>query len=228
MEQIRNLGDDRQTGFCCYCGGSTETRDHVPSKAFLDEPYPSNLPVVFACKSCNNGFSLDEEYLSCFLECVACGTTDPSSMKREKVRSIFNRKPALVSRFNQSCQNILDGRTSFFADMLRIKNVVLKLARGHAVYELNEPQLDDPEHLVVIPLSSLDPGSRASFETPLKSFVLPEVGSRGSQRLLVNDPGASVWINVQEGRYRYLASTGKWSIVRIVIGEYLVGEVAWN
>lgn len=59
--------DKRLTGICVYCGGEPSTRDHVPSKVFLDEPYPeNNLPVVPACETCNNSFSLDEEVCCLF------------------------------------------------------------------------------------------------------------------------------------------------------------------
>jgi hypothetical protein len=40
--------DERLTGTCVYCGGQPDTRDHVPSKAFLDDPLPPDLPVVEA------------------------------------------------------------------------------------------------------------------------------------------------------------------------------------
>ena len=53
--------DKRLTGMCAYCGGECESDDHVPSKAFLDDPLPKNLPVIDACLACNQGFSLDEE-----------------------------------------------------------------------------------------------------------------------------------------------------------------------
>ena len=41
--------DERLTGKCVYCGAQPETRDHVPSKVLLDEPYAAQLPVVGAC-----------------------------------------------------------------------------------------------------------------------------------------------------------------------------------
>ena len=63
--------DERLTGMCVYCGAQPETRDHVPSKVLLDEPYPPELPVVGACEKCNASFSMDEQYLACFL--VLCG-----------------------------------------------------------------------------------------------------------------------------------------------------------
>lgn len=71
--------DERLKGSCVYCGGPPETVDHVPSRVFLDDPLPENLPVVEACRECNGGFSLDEEYLACLLECVMTGTTDEST-----------------------------------------------------------------------------------------------------------------------------------------------------
>jgi hypothetical protein len=199
----------------------------VPSKVFLDEPYPSNLPVVFACRSCNEGFSLDEEYLACLIECTINGTTNPKVIKREKIRAILQRKPALVSKFNRACQQIAVG-IAFSAELPRVKNVILKLARGHSVYELNEPQIEAPSHIAFVPLVSMDSESRVNYEALPRSSVLPEVGSRGSQRLVVNDPGVFLWITVQPGRYRYLAFVDGRVIIRIVISEYLACEVAWD
>lgn len=65
--------DERHTGMCVYCGSPPDTRDHVPSKVLLDEPYPPELPVVGACEKCSSSFSLDEQYLACFLDCVIHG-----------------------------------------------------------------------------------------------------------------------------------------------------------
>jgi hypothetical protein len=46
MQQLRSYADERLVASCVYCGNVTETRDHVPSRILLDEPYPENLPVV--------------------------------------------------------------------------------------------------------------------------------------------------------------------------------------
>lgn len=73
--------DSRLVGMCAYCGGRPDTRDHLPSKVLLDEPYPAELPVVEACLKCNESFSLHEQYLACFIECVVCGTCEPSGLK---------------------------------------------------------------------------------------------------------------------------------------------------
>lgn len=50
MQQLENFGDQRQVAWCGYCGGRPETFGEVPSRAFLDEPYPDNLPNVPACR----------------------------------------------------------------------------------------------------------------------------------------------------------------------------------
>src|SRR5262245_62097325 len=85
VEQLRTFGDERQMAWCVYCGRDTETRDHVPSRIFLDEPYPENLPVVPACRRCNESFSLGEEYLACLVDCVMSGVADPDLVRRAKV-----------------------------------------------------------------------------------------------------------------------------------------------
>jgi len=227
MEQVPNYADLRQTSFCAYCAGKTETRDHVPSKVFLDEPYPDNLPVVPACQCCNESFSLDEQYVACLIECVINGSVKPDDVKREKIRRILERKPTLVSKFREALQETAEGK-SFRVETERVRNVILKLAMGHALFELNEPQFGKPSIVNCVPLLSMAREVLEDFETPPQSSVWPEVGSRASQRLVVDEPGASLWIVAQPGRYRYLTSVGHGVLVRIVISEYLACEVAWR
>ena len=76
MKQYDVSIDSRVEELCVYCGEPATTRDHVPSKAFLDKPYPDNIPVVPCCSNCNNQFSKDEEYFACVLECLKCNSTD--------------------------------------------------------------------------------------------------------------------------------------------------------
>lgn len=231
MDQFGKYWDTRQTIFCAYCGGLTETRDHVPSRVFLDKPYPSNLPVVPACKACNQSFSKDEEYVACLVECVLSGSGEPDQVEREKIKRILRRKPALAARLRNARQETSAG-TSFMVETERVQNVVLKLARGHAAFELNEPQLDDPSNLSFLPFPSMDPTTRERFEAPFSQSgslaVWPEVGSRAMQRLVNVETGASAWIPAQPGRYRYLTSLDGEVAVRIVIGEYLACEVNWS
>jgi hypothetical protein len=158
---------------------------------------------------------------------VLAGSVEANLIKRQKIRRILERKPALVSRFREARRETAGG-TSFMVETKRIESIVLKLARGHAAFELNEPKLDDPSNLAVLPFPSMVPEVRESFEASPWSSIWPEVGSRAMQRLVVSDPGVSVWITAQPGYYRYLTSVSVGVIVRMVIGEYLACEVVWD
>lgn len=216
--------------FCVYCAGATETRDHVPSKVFLDEPYPTNLPVVPACQSCNEGFSLDEEYVACLIECTLAGSVNPDDIHRVKVREILVRRPVLASRLRRARREMLFGEVSFAIEPDRVRKVALKLARGHAAFELNEPQIGQPSSIAISPLLLTKAEERARFENSPASAVWPEigiwpeVGSRAMQRTAAGE----VWVVVQPSRYRYLTSTHDCVVVRMVISEYLGCEVRWT
>lgn len=177
MKQIPNFADARQLTWCVYCGGSLKgTRDHVPSKVLLDRPFPEHLPVVEACWTCNSSFSLDEEYVACLVECTLSGSADPDRVSREEVRRILLARPGLRARLSAARFENDEG-TYFRAESDRINNVVLKLARGHAAFELNEPQFEAPTAITTIPLHSLDAAARAAFETPPALSVWREIGS---------------------------------------------------
>ena len=94
--------DERLNGMCVYCGVQPDTSDHVPSKVLLDKPFPPQLPVVDACINCNAGFSLDEQYLACFLECIICGTAESADLQRSNVKRILGESHALQRRIEES------------------------------------------------------------------------------------------------------------------------------
>ena len=224
MKQINNYGDERQVSQCVFCWSETETRDHIPSRVFLDKPYPENLPVVPACNKCNHSFSLDEEYLACLIECAKKGSIDPQFIRRCKIRNILRKKPKLRERLKQAMLSNGDS-ISFSVEDVRVNNVVLKLAKGHSVYEFNEPKLEPPSSLTYTPIHLLDVKSRERFESPILFEKSPEVGCRAMQRMAFCDFSPhSTWIEVQPKRYRYLITDG---VVRIVINEYLACEISW-
>ena len=186
MKQIPYCGDQRMLERCVFCAGPVETRDHIPSRILLDEPFPENLPVVPACKSCNQSFSADEEYVACLIECVLSGSCHPTSVAREKISRALESREALRTRI-ESQQREVGGETAFYMECDRVRNVILKLARGHAAFDLGNPQFDEPEHLSIFPMISLTNEQRSAFETPPPSSLIPEVGSRAMQRLFMND-----------------------------------------
>ncbi|WP_293888611.1 MULTISPECIES: hypothetical protein [unclassified Sphingobacterium] len=241
MDQLNNYADNRLIDGCIYCGGSPETRDHVPSKCLLDQPYPANLPVVGCCEECNQGFSKDEQYFVCLLECVLCGSTIPEHFARSSVAKIMNKLPTLRQRIEDSRSEV-NGQIVFTPEHKRINNVMLKLARGHAAYELSQPCREAPNHFWCGPINLLSEEDKEKFSSAHFQEILGEIGSRNSQRLQVTDiimqsengkqqnirMLINDWIDVQNDQYRYIAIDDiDGLVIRIVISEYFGCEVAW-
>lgn len=233
MDPRKLFVDERLIGSCVYCGAEPDSRDHVPSKILLDDPLPADLPVVEACSTCNGGFSLDEEYLACFLECVIAGSTDPASLARDKVKSILARKVDLAARI-QACRRSAKGdRLTWEPEEKRVRDVVLKLARGHAAFELSLPQIEAPDEIQILPLAVMSAIDRGVFENAGSGEVRgwPEVGSRAFIRACAARPYADQggpWIVVQPDRYRYTVDQDGGVRVEMVLSEYLACTVNWS
>ena len=77
MEQIYHFSDQLGSVDCIPCLGENHSgrysRDHIPTRALLNPPYPENLMDVGMCQECNSGFSKDEEYFAAFLASVISG-----------------------------------------------------------------------------------------------------------------------------------------------------------
>jgi hypothetical protein len=119
----------------------------------------------------------------------------------------------------------------FDIDVRKVQRVLLKLAAGHAAYELSETQLGLPKYFVFAPLASLSKPDREAFEDlESGSSGYPEVGSRSFQRVVLKWPSPSdnQWIMVQPGRYRYAAFLAERVVVKMVLSEYLASEVQWS
>jgi hypothetical protein len=228
LRQVHDHGDERTLTYCTFCGGETGTRDHCPSRVFLDKPYPEHPPAVPACAACNASFSLHEQYLACLLSCAIAGSTDPDAMPRTKIGRTLAERPLLRRRLEEA-RTTSGGQTQFRPEHERVSLVLAKLARGHALYELHESCVHDPSEIGFAPLSVLTSTERGAFEVLDAPCVWPEVGSRMLQRLVTGtDLRADGWIDVQPGRYRYHASVGDGVDVRIVIQEYLACRVLWR
>lgn len=244
MDHLNDYADARLLDGCMFCDSPIGylTRDHVPSRVLLDRPFPANLPVVDACETCNNGFSLDEEYLACLIDSVVSGTTDPEMLSRDVVKRIMRDRPALRERIERS-RHVIDQRVHFAPEAVRVDNVIRKLARGHAAFELSTPLRRDPDVLEWWALPSMSRRHLEAFDAAHVHGLIGEVGSRSTQRIMVvtttlkSATGEMVtaplfvsdWIEVQEGRYRYLATDDAGgSTIKIVIGEYLACEVRWS
>jgi hypothetical protein len=229
MERLDTFSDERMSGFCAFCGGGTETFDHVPSRIFLDKPYPEHSPGIRACQECNQGFSLDEEYVACLIEVVVAGSADPEKIRRSKIARTLTQRPQIAARIMSARQQTETGFI-FQPENDRVRNVVLKLARGHAAYELSEPQLAEPTSVGFLPLISMTHEQRDAFECIPTPSGWPEIGSRAMQRMAAGWPdvmAGGCWVSVQPERYRYAAVADGGITIRFVIGEYLAAEVRW-
>lgn len=236
MQSIPDYSDERNHAWCVHCGkglavGDT-SRDHVPSKALLVEPYPDNLPVIPVCTSCNNAFSADEEYVIALLGAVLAGTTEPLKQVLPRAARVFERNERLRARIAGSQSPPLDMFAQegprWFVEWPRVRRVILKNARGHALYELGLPMLDTPRHVHAAPLQLLDDAAREDFETLGDSGYWPEVGSRMLQRAVSGHDLMDGWIVVQPGVYRYAVDQIGEMRVRSVWFEYLGTEVLWE
>jgi len=213
---------------CVYCGGVPETRDHVPSKILLDDPFSDNTPVVGACRECNQGFSLHEEYVACLLEAVIVGDTAPTSKMRSKVQKALERGQLLAARIKNSSIEIEES-IWWKPESERMEIVIRKLAQGHAAFELSETVLGEPYHLDFRPFPLMNEGERSEFERMPEPSLWPEVGSRAMIQAATNLPGRiDPWRVIQPQRYRYALCWDSEIIIKIVMSEYLACEVRWN
>lgn len=229
MRQIKTFSDSRLDTQCAYCGEYPDTRDHVPSKIILEKPFPENIHVVPSCLKCNNGFSLDEEYFACLIECIISGTTDLDKLSRESIVKILKRKNKLKARLDNAFISE-NGKSFFKIEFERIKNVILKLAYGHAKFENSETQFEKPEHITFFPIETLTEEEQNSFFAVTELQKIPEVGSRAMQNLYLTQNGIPFdnWIVVQEGIYQFSVTPTIENLkVRMVIWNYLACEVVW-
>ncbi|MCI1091311.1 hypothetical protein MOQ21_16595 [Stenotrophomonas maltophilia] len=244
MDQVKDYSDERLYSGCVYCGMTVETREHVPSKVFLDMPYPENLPVVGSCKECNEGFSRDEQYVACLIEVVRVGSSDPSDMRRQLIAATLARSGRLRALIDAG-RSEQAGLIQYSFDRERLSRVLVKLARGHACFELAAWNLGEPEEVWWAPLISLADSEREAFDAPHVVETFGEIGSRAVSRMMVIQPTLtsstgemiqsfpplviSDWLDVQEGRYRFLAvDSGGDVVVSITISEYLAARVRWK
>jgi hypothetical protein len=237
MRQIKDYSDDRNKQWCIHCSKSLDdaaiTRDHVPSKALLKSPLPPNLPVINICMECNNKFSLDEEYLMVFLEVVLTGSTDPKDIKDDKIKNILQKNSLLKKRIEKSkIEKIaLSGQREILwkPEQERLSRVLLKNARGHAMFELGEPMLDEPSEIIIKPLAYMTPEEITEFEYGGSfSGFWPEVGSRIMTRMVEGSVDEGGWVVVQGETYRYSVIQDAEICVKSVIRDYLSTKITWQ
>ena len=236
MKTLTDFSDNRHKAWCIHCGqgiGGLETnRDHVPSKSFLDDPYPSDLPVIEICQKCNTSFSTDEEYFAAFLGATLSGSTEANLQKTAAAARIFSRNKSLKERIDGRRRKYTtiggEERIIWMPEMERIQNVVIKNARGHVYYELGQPAFGEPTSLMIQPLETMSPEDRSSFLRIDYGMGWPEIGSRMFTRLIAGQDMHDCWIVVQGGVYRFAVVEDSGFDVRIIMREYLAAQILWS
>ena len=228
--------DKSKENGCIYCGKPATTREHVPSKAFLVEPYPVNLATIPACFECNNGFSNDEEYVACFLDVL-----------KESIYQGYSRSSATVQRLEKNTNlkkllveqiKVTDDAVQYAFDETRFQRILIKLAKGHAGFEFDNINFDDSDIQISYDfIFNLSEADIDSFEEIPQTNLFPEVGSRGCvtpyivQNISTGESSAFMfWNDVQENQYRYQVSYNSSGgiCVKIVIYELLYCRVDFD
>ena len=229
-------------GVCIHCGTTLTpvngTREHIPSKCLLRKPYPKQLMSMGACRECNTSFSRDEEYLSALLNAVLAGTTDPDSQKTSKASRMFREQPGLRARIDNSKTETKslfgENEITFTPERERVNNVILKNARCHLLYELDQMMLEEPDHVFAVPIYSFTEEQSVDFEAIESDVGWADIGTIIFMRqCYAFDPARSSmlgsWVIVQNDVYRYaVVNEGGGLLVRSVIEEYLATEVYWS
>lgn len=220
---------------CIYCSKPARTREHVPSKTLLIEPFPENLPTIPACFECNNGFSADEEYFICFLEVLKSKVYGNYSIS-EHVNGILSKKEVLY-RLIESQISCKDAYIHLSFDINRFTRIIAKLAIGHASYEYDDLNFDGATDLRFEFAPNISEKYKAEFKRPQLLNVIPEISSRFSCNACIIqnvDTGEeftlSDWIIVQEQRYSYnvsLNDSGGVS-VKMIILDFLYCQVDFD
>jgi hypothetical protein len=122
---------------------------------------------------------LDAQYFACFIECAISGTVDTAGLQRSDINRILNGNPALQRMIGASQRRSQKDILSWQPEIDRVRKIVLKLARGHVVYELY-PKLDEPLEVTFAPIAVLSKEEQAAFECSISGRLnlWPEIGSR--------------------------------------------------
>ncbi len=226
MKDVEHYTQGCFSGACIYCGSKVDTREHTPPKVFLDKPYPALLPVVGACKKCNQGFSQDEEYMACFIECVISGSADSDSVQRQVVKGALKHSEKLRRRLALA-KKVDDGRVFFEMEEERVSRVAKKIAVGHIYFELGLVADMRELDVMINPIVIMNEKELMEFNS-INWNLWPEVWSRALVRMVEggDESYQNGWLVVQDGRYRYAVIQNFRCIeVRMVFSEYLACRV---
>ncbi len=217
---------------CVYCLNKADSKEHIPSKIFLDEPYNNELAILPACKKCNQSFSEPEQYLACLIEYIKIKLSKKNTYSRKKVSKALQNRKTLLKELEESTIRNEKNEIEFIEYKIdEIEKIILKLSIGHAAYSLSEINLKKLQHINFKFLPDLTQEEINTFNTSPQENIVPEIGSREGSYISISDTNIPFyqWKHIQKNQYRYLAFISKNTIcVRIVISEFFFSEVIWD
>lgn len=224
--------------FCIYCGKPSNTREHCPSKVFLEKPYPDDLPVLPACFECNNSFSSDELYTKMYMDSIGY-----SSGFYNNISPLLKKHMSENTAFNDAKRDyeyyIENG---FFPENNKILRILTKLAICHLVYELYECYSIEgcevqPSMIKYTFLLDKNVSSSQIKEPIILEHSLPMVGTRVYNHIFVCEPITShplaepilimEWTDVQQYCYVTWMDSDESFKVRLLINDLLYAEITF-
>lgn len=145
--------------------------------------------MVPSCCKCNNGFSKDETYFACAIECALIGTTDIEKIERDTIRKTLKYNRRLHEKIKSSFTG--DGLAIEYE---RFENIILKCVYGHIKYENSDTEFRRPQSIWFKPIHLLTHDEKHIFFSVSELEKAPEVGSRAMQRIFINEKGAYLTI----------------------------------
>lgn len=208
---------------CVYCANLADSREHLPPRIFIDKAITKEWNIVPACRGCNNDFSQNEQFVACAIEYLVALAYYDGQIQRDKIISTFEKRPHLLKKIKSLCI-VRDELVVINKELIEsIEKVVLKIAKGHLAYECSYIHMDDMKVTVMFE-PQLTEELIEEYNAPVKSYLLPEIGSRASNELSSADNQImSFWKIIDEKNYRYLISYD--GIMRLVIREFLYAEI---
>lgn len=215
---------------------------------FLEKPYPNELPVLPACRSCNNGFSDDELYVETYIDSLKYLSGYSSSLREQNLEKLKKNSAFLDAQSDLS--EYYNGNNLSINS--KIERILTKLAVCHMVYELSEgyctdncciqPTLVSYSFLFDMSKSDVDNFNDLIF---MNDKQVPIIGSRVFDKIYVLDSilnsmdGSQLkklpilvmdWTNIQDQNYRYVSwlKNDDMFHVKIVIHDFLFAEIVFD
>jgi hypothetical protein len=222
-----NLGPQKR---CVYCPNPADTKDHAPPKALLRRPLPSNLITLPACKSCNSGFSFDEQVVRIIVtlssshpELVAAravgGEVSRAFERNRKLEALLEStrnaegdyvvSAEILASFERVAFKTVQGLFYGLYQRLIAKNELKLLCVGDRrlttaekiIDELRPSPVDD---ITDEPISEISPCSWHSREPIFIAQLTPVTGGPPVNRVLrLKRESPTIWETFQPGIFRY-------------------------